>query len=236
MEYSLWNIWGYAFIHKLISLPYIEEIWLYGSRARGDSQNRSDIDIALICPKASAEDWIKIMEIIEEADTLLKLDCIRYDELSLDSKLAENIFKHRKILYQKKTGYMEKEFWKDYFESLGDAITRLGEVIEHPELASTDILQDAAIQRFEFTIELYWKVLKKFLAYEKVEATTPRDVLSKAFQYKLIEEESIWLKMLDDRNKTSHVYKREEARKVFENIKIYLPILRQTYEKLKERF
>lgn len=231
-----WDIWEYAFIHKLINLPHIEEIWLYGSRARGDCKDLSDIDMALLCPQASREDWARVMRIIEEADTLLKIDCLRYDELDQENKLKENIFKHKKIVYQKKTGYMEKEFWRDYFESLGDAISRLEEVVIHPELASLEILQDAALQRFEFTIELYWKVLKKFLAYEKIEATTPRDVLSKAFQYRLIEEEDIWLRMLDDRNKTSHIYKREEAKKVFENIKTYLPILKQSYGKLQLKF
>ena len=131
---------------------------------------------------------------------------------------------------------MEKEFWRDYFESLEDAISRLEEVIEQPELSTKDILQDAAIQRFEFAIELYWKVLKKFLAYEKIDASSPRDVLAKAYQFKFIEEETVWLKMLDDRNKTSHIYKREEAKKVFENIKTYLPILTKTYDDLKKIF
>lgn len=131
---------------------------------------------------------------------------------------------------------MEIQFWRDYYESLGQAIVRLAEVMRHEDLEKNDYMQDAAIQRFEFVIELFWKVLKKILAYEKVEATTPRDVLNKSFQYNLIDDEKAWLSMLDDRNNTSHVYKQEDARRVFEHIKVYLPIFEASYQKLKNKY
>lgn len=92
------------------------------------------------------------------------------------------------------------------------------------------------MQRFEFVIEIFWKILKKILAYEKIDSITPRDVLSKAFQFKLIDDEALWLKMLDDRNNTSHVYSEEEAKRVFENIKLYLPVLKNIYGGLKQRY
>ena len=97
-------------------------------------------------------------------------------------------------------------------------------------------MQDAAIQRFEFVVELFWKVLKKILAYEKIEGTTPREVLSKSFQFKLIDNEDMWLKMLDDRNITSHAYKQEYAKLIFENIKTYLPVFEATYSLLKIKY
>lgn len=131
---------------------------------------------------------------------------------------------------------MRTIFWQDYFDFLGETIKRLGEVIRHPELEKNDYMQDATIQRFEFVIELFWKVLKKILAYEKVDANTPREVLSQAFQFGLIDDESMWLKMLDDRNNTSHVYKREDAERVFRNTKNYLPTLEETYAKLKKHY
>ena len=85
-------------------------------------------------------------------------------------------------------------------------------------------------------IELFWKVLKKILAYEKIEVTTPRDTLSKAYQYNLIDSESIWLAMLDDRNNTSHAYKEHEATVIFNNIKKYLPIFQETYQMLQSKY
>ena len=44
------------------------------------------------------------------------------------------------------------------------------------------------------------------------------------------------LKLLDDHNITSHVYKYEDAKRVFENIKLYLPILEKTYNKLEKKY
>ncbi len=42
--------------------------------------------------------------------------------------------------------------------------------------------------------------------------------------------------MLDDRNNNSHVYKQEDAKPVFENIKTYEPVLVKTYTSLKEKY
>lgn len=131
---------------------------------------------------------------------------------------------------------MEIRFWQDYFNSLGQSIVRLGEVVNHPEINKNDYMQDAAIQRFEFVIELFWKVLKKVLAYEKVDATTPRDVISKAYQFKLIDNEDIWLKMLTDRNNTSLCIQTRRCKPWFKNIKTYLPIFENTYKKIKEKY
>ena len=131
---------------------------------------------------------------------------------------------------------MNKEIWHDYFENLSEAITRLAEVLQKPNIEQDQLLQDAAIQRFEFCIELYWKVLKKFLAYEKIMTNTPREVLQQAYQSKLINDEKLWLTMMDDRNKNSHVYKEEVAQQVFLNLRQYLPVMQQTYHALKQRF
>lgn len=69
------NVKDYKFFQKLEALPFVEKIWLYGSRARNDARDRSDIDLAIECPHATFWDWQKALDIIEDADTLLKIDC-----------------------------------------------------------------------------------------------------------------------------------------------------------------
>jgi len=96
-----WDIHQYKFFKKLTQLPFIEEIELYGSRARGDNTSRSDIDLAIICPKASDSDWIKVFEIIEDADTLLKIDYVRFDQLDDANPLKKNIIRDRVVLYKR---------------------------------------------------------------------------------------------------------------------------------------
>ena len=223
----------YRFFYQLMALPFVEGIWLFGSRARGDNTEHSDIDLAILCPKASLADWSRVMKIIENADTLLKIDCIRFDSCTND-KLKENIIKYKCILYEKESGFMAKEFWKYSFNGLGDALDRFEEVMERSNLEDKDDLQELAIHRFQLCIEFYWKILKKCLSYEKVSSTTPRDVLEKSFQFGLIHDEALWLQMMDDRNITSHVYTPEEALQAFHHLKSYLPIFRSTYKLLKE--
>ncbi len=75
-------------------------IYLYGSRARGDHQERSDIDLAIDAPMATQKEWNQIALIIEEADTLLKIDCVNLNQLK-NQKLLENILKDRKILFKR---------------------------------------------------------------------------------------------------------------------------------------
>lgn len=226
----------YEFINQLTRLPGVEEIWLFGSRARNDHLPRSDIDLAIIAPKASNEDWMHVLDMIDNIDTLLKIDTVHFDTLNLDDKLRKNIIDHHVVMFSKQRRFMNKLVWKDYFETLGDAVNRLKDAVMHPELDHNEFVQDATIQRFEFCIELYWKVLRKFLAYEQIDATTPREVLMNAYQCGLIDNENDWIAMLTDRNRTSHVYKKEDARRIFENIKSYYPVIFKTYLKLKTKF
>ncbi|NRA73463.1 MAG: nucleotidyltransferase substrate binding protein [Rickettsiales bacterium] len=119
-----------------------------------------------------------------------------------------------------------------------DAIIRLREAHDKADIKSKEIsiYRDATIQRFEFTIELFWKVLKKFLNHEQIQANTPREVLRQSYTAKIIDDEEIWLKMTTDRNLTSHTYKEHLAKEIFSRIELYLPILEKTYKKLEQRF
>jgi predicted nucleotidyltransferase len=91
----------YKFLTQLKSLPFIEEIYLFGSRANNTAQERSDIDIAINCPNASNADWLKIIDTIDNADTLLEIDCVRFDELEKTSLLRKQILENNQIVYKK---------------------------------------------------------------------------------------------------------------------------------------
>ena len=101
-------------------------------------------------------------------------------------------------------------------------------------LAKDELDKDGVIQRFEFTFELLWKALKIFLEYQGIDVKTPRDSLKEAFRVELIEDEEAFLDMLEDRNKTSHIYDREESEEIFERIKSrYIQAIERVLEDLK---
>ena len=51
---------------------------------------------------------------------------------------------------------------KNKFKNLTNALNRLKEVLENKDTEFT-IKRDSTIQRFEFTIELFWKFLKTYM-------------------------------------------------------------------------
>ena len=95
------DISSFEFFKQLTKLSYIQEIWLFGSRARGDNQDRSDIDLAVLCPEATISEWLYIKDIVEQARTLLSVDCIRLDGLRDDSELKKSIIREGIQLYER---------------------------------------------------------------------------------------------------------------------------------------
>lgn len=107
---------------------------------------------------------------------------------------------------------------KELYSDFKNALERLEEALgEH--LSKGAIVVDGTIQRFEFTFELAWKLAKFILAYNGIEAETPRAVIKEAFKAKFISDGDGWIDMLEDRNKTSHIYDEKQALKIYKKIK-----------------
>ncbi len=96
------------------------------------------------------------------------------------------------------------------------AVTKLEQGIEEAE---DELDRDGIIQRFEFTFELFWKTLKLILEFEGWECKSPRSCLKQAFRHEYIDEGEIYLDMLEDRNRSTHIYKEEMSKDIFERVK-----------------
>ena len=108
-------------------------------------------------------------------------------------------------------------------ENFNKALQRLQEAAA---IAEDDLDKDGAIQRFEFTIEMFWKALKAILSYQGIECYSPRNCIKEAFKANLIEDDEIILDMLDDRNASSHIYDQHKSQEIFIRIKnLYIPYL-----------
>lgn len=115
---------------------------------------------------------------------------------------------------------------------LGIALTRLEGALAQPV---NEFVRDSAIQRFEFTFELFWKSLKGYAEESGVEAYSPRDSLRTAFQLGVIQENSDWFQMLQDRNLTSHTYNEVTAETIYSHLPSYLLLIRQAHAELTRR-
>lgn len=91
-------------------------------------------------------------------------------------------------------------------------LDRLAAALARPR---DEFMRDSVIQRFEFTFELAWKMLKLRLEAEGLEARTPREVLQEALQAGFIEDGNAWSSLLRMRNLCSHTYDEGLADEVY---------------------
>lgn len=178
----------------------------------------------------NSQGWHHILEFIESAPTLIKIDVIRFDELHENSLLRSEIEKNKIVLFEKK-----KHHASDLtlvFERTEKALAAFEFAINQqvdPDLVHVD----STIQRFEFTIELFWKLLKKILLFKGIQTQYPRDVLKEAYAGLLIQDESTWLDMLKDRSQTSHTDDQALAIDVYSRMPNYLNVFKKTLYGLK---
>ena len=82
-----------------------------------------------------------------------------------------------------------------------------------------EMLKEGLIQRFEYTHELAWNVMKDYAEYQgNPNIGGSRDASREAFQLKLITNGQIWMDMISNRNKTSHTYNEEIANEIYDKI------------------
>lgn len=97
------------------------------------------------------------------------------------------------------------------------AYAKLKEFIETDD--KTEVSQAAIIHVFEYTFELWWKALQRYVEYiGTVGEYGPSATIKNAFQYNLLEDGQIWMDMLRDRNLTAHTYKEDIAKDIYERI------------------
>jgi len=116
-------------------------------------------------------------------------------------------------------------------ESFQTAIKRLVEVLGEPE---TGVSRDAAIQRFEFCFELAWKAIQERAKTEGLECYSPKQCFRLAFTNQWLRNETGWLAMLEDRNRTSHTYDEELAKQVYRRLPGYISVLEELAARLKQ--
>src|SRR5437588_13014574 len=91
----------YDFVSRLSDLPFVDAVYLFGSRARGENAPRADIDLAVVAPRADERGWDAVMDIVEDADTLLRIDCVRLDTLAADDPLRLAIERDKVALFRR---------------------------------------------------------------------------------------------------------------------------------------
>lgn len=94
------------------------------------------------------------------------------------------------------------------------------------------------VHGFEFTFELFWKFLQRYLEqFEVLEEHGPSSVIKKAFEYGYLKDGQKYMDMLRDRNLITHTYNEETAKEIYERIKnVYINTLQDFIKEINEKF
>jgi nucleotidyltransferase substrate binding protein (TIGR01987 family) len=122
--------------------------------------------------------------------------------------------------------------WVQRYSNFRKALAKMSEAIDIVaekydwQDSIDELLKEGLIQRFEYTHELAWKVMKDYEEYQGYNNIRgSRDAIRLALQIGIIEDKE-WLETIEDRNLTSHNYDEEVAEDVFISIvNDYYPLL-----------
>lgn len=86
------------------------------------------------------------------------------------------------------------------------------------------------MKRFEFTYEMSWKVIKRYLDFIGIDCQNPRSCFKEALVQGLITDEDVWLDMIEKRNLSSYIYDEAQIKEILDRLDDY----KSAFEGLKD--
>ena len=124
---------------------------------------------------------------------------------------------------------------KERVDTCKRALSTLSEILSLPVSV---IVRDASIQRFEYSFESSWKLLKGYLyKVEGLICNSPKECFREGFKVGVlsVEETETSLVMTDDRNLTSHTYIEPIAEAIYRKLPSYLAVMQSLLENIQGR-
>ena len=177
----------------------VKKLILFGSRARGDNRERSDIDLAV-----SGGDFDDFALAVEEIDTLLLFDVVCLDG-NIDAAFQAEIDRDGVVLFEEVPETVKK------YEAFANSVSVL---LRSKRIFDDEIYRMGIVGQFNLTFEMSWKALREVLLLHGVsEASTgsPREIIKAGYKFNFISDEETWLDMLKRRNQVTHIYNEDIA-------------------------
>lgn len=123
-----------------------------------------------------------------------------------------------------------------YLHYFGAMLDRLENILSIP-MDTNDFVVDATLHRFELCYELCWKTLQCTLEHEgHTDARTARETFAKAYQLHWIDNEALWIEMIDDRALVVGDYEEETGHAVYANIPNFYSALRNLHTFINKKY
>lgn len=110
--------------------------------------------------------------------------------------------------------------WLQRLSNFNKAFNQLNSAVQLCKTRElSDLEKQGLIQAFEYTYELAWNLIRDYFWWQgNTGITGSRDAIREAFANGLLEDGDAWMRMLQDRNRTSHTYNEDTARAILNNI------------------
>ena len=105
------------------------------------------------------------------------------------------------------------------------ALKTLAEIVDEPY---STIVRDASIKRFEYSFDIFWKLIKDYLrVQEGIECASPKSCFREAFKVGILSEEETVkaLEMTDERNLSTHTYDEEAIEEIYQRVRDYWKLM-----------
>lgn len=121
--------------------------------------------------------------------------------------------------------------WRQRFANFEKALNKLIEAVNYvktdidfnensiSDIVLDEIIKEGLIQRFEYTHELAWNLMKDYAEFQcNSDIGGSRDATREAFKIKLFDNGHVWMDMIKSRNITSHTYNEDVANEIYSKI------------------
>lgn len=125
--------------------------------------------------------------------------------------------------------------------SLEKALSSLEQAIARSQREPMDEeVRDSVIQRFEYSYELSWKMLKRQLEIDSptpvnIDAMGFKEMIREAAERGLLTNPESWFEYRRQRNLTSHTYNEAKAKQVYQTILVFIQDAKTLLHNLKQR-
>ncbi|HWR33355.1 MAG TPA: HI0074 family nucleotidyltransferase substrate-binding subunit [Chitinophagaceae bacterium] len=97
--------------------------------------------------------------------------------------------------------------WTQRFENYQKALLLLEQLANQKSKNRAET--EGMVQRFEYTFELAWKLMKDYLKEGGLIISLPGECIKEAYAAGMIEAGEVWMEMPDTRNVMAHTYNEE---------------------------
>lgn len=112
---------------------------------------------------------------------------------------------------------------------LKKALAGLEEILSQPK---NKFMVAGTVQNFEYTFELSWKAMQRFLKLRGVDTGSPMQTFRAAKKEGLIQDVEVWAEYLKKRNLTVHTYNEKTAEEVYLAAKQFPLVVNQLIAKI----